>query len=155
MTPRFEREPINFSSPSCYGNVSHQEMQIGYVAKVLKSSCFKQTRGVQYRGTPLQNFKEYLAYWTATQRGGGGGHFYISDNTFENFPKPFFGGAGGGGGGRWGTACILGDVQIANSNKSLKHEVFLNLVSDKMRVPCLGPFTDQNGRFLYVYFGLL
>lgn len=30
---------------------------------------------------------------------GGGGHFYISDNTFENFPKPFFGGAGGGGGG--------------------------------------------------------
>ena len=86
---------------------------------------------------------------------GGGGHFYISDNTFENFPKRFFGGAGGGGGGRWGTACILGDVQIANSNKSLKHEVFLNLVSDKMRVPCLGPFTDQNGRFLYVYFELL
>lgn len=30
---------------------------------------------------------------------GGEGHFYISDNTFENFPKPFFGGAGGGGGG--------------------------------------------------------
>ena len=50
--------------------------------------------------------------------------------------------------------CILGDVQIANSNKSLKHEVFLNLVSDKMRVPRLGPFTDQNGRFLYVYFEL-
>lgn len=85
---------------------------------------------------------------------GGGGHFYISHNTFENFPKPFFGGAGGGG-GRWGTACILRDVQIANSNKSLKHEVFVNLVSDKMRVPCLGPFTDQNGRFLYVYFELL
>ena len=51
--------------------------------------------------------------------------------------------------------CILGDVQIVNSNKSLKHEVFLNLVSDKMRVPRLGPFTDQNGRFLYVYFEVL
>ena len=43
---------------------------------------------------------------------------------------------------------------VTNSNKSLKHEVFLNLVSDKMRVPRLGPFTDQNGRFLYVYFEL-
>lgn len=61
MTPRFEREPINFSSPSCYGNVSHQEMWNGYVAKVLKSYCFfffqifrfKQTRGVQYRGNPF------------------------------------------------------------------------------------------------------
>ena len=40
--------------------------------------------------------------------------------------------------------CILGDVQIANSNKSLKHEVFRNLFTVKMRAPLLGPFTDRN-----------
>ena len=40
MTSRLEREPINLSSPLCYGNFSHQGMQNGCVAKVLNSSCF-------------------------------------------------------------------------------------------------------------------
>ena len=46
--------------------------------------------------------------------------------------------------------CVLGDVQIANSNKSLKHKVFRNLFTGKMRAPLLGPFTDRNDRLLYV-----
>ena len=52
-------------------------------------------------------------------------------------------GAGGGeGGGEGGERCVF-------------WEMCKYLVSDKMGVPRLGPFTDQNGRFLDVYFELL
>ena len=112
-------------------------------------------------GPPCRTSKNIWHIGLQPSAGAGGGDIFTSPITrLKIFQNPFLGepgggGGGGGGGERWGTACILGDVQIANSNKSLKHEVFLNLVSDKMRVPCLGPFTDQNGRFLYVYFELL
>lgn len=50
-------------------------------------------------GPPCRTSKNIWHIGLQPSAGGGGGHFYISDNTFENFPKPFFGGAGGGGEG--------------------------------------------------------
>ena len=67
-------------------------------------------RGVQYRGTPCRTSKNVWHIGLKPSRGGGGGggggtHLHISHNTFENFPKPFFGGPGGGGEG--GERCVF------------------------------------------------
>ena len=81
MTPRFEREPINFSSSSCYGNV---EWLCGKSVEELFFFFFK--------------------YSVLNKLG----KLHISHNTLENFPKPFLGGAGGGGEG--GERCVFWEM---------------------------------------------
>ena len=88
------------------------------MAKVLKSYCFFFKYSVLNKlgefstgGLACRTSKNiwHIGLKPSAGGGGGGGHICTSPITFENFPKPFFGGVGGGAGGS-GERCVFWEM---------------------------------------------